>query len=179
MGWTLSCVASIHLHCNTPNFFDAFCLQMIARLHHQEHASKFLEVDSLFRFQRMLDEEWNDAFQKMLLASHAIAHPVAVILANHAASEMRLQCMEDLRITLVLHDGKFREDLKAGPHFGIRIDSNMEATLTVHEACDPLRVKFHQQHPSVKSLRVSAADADLPCGSSPCPPDCYYRCKHR
>ncbi len=110
-------LASIHLHGNARIRFDAFLMQMLARLHHREHASKLLEIDAFLRFQRMLDEEWNDAFAEDASASHAIAHSVAVILANDATLEVILERVEDLHITFVLHDGEFRKDLKAGPHF--------------------------------------------------------------
>lgn len=131
---------------------------MNIRVHHQKNASKFLEVYILLRLQRMLDEKWNDVLQQVLLAPHSIGHSVAVILADHAASEKRLKSMENLHIALVLYDGEFRKNLKFSCHFLVGVNSHVETTFTVHEARNPLSIKLHRRHPNVKSLRVPVTD---------------------
>ncbi len=146
---------------------------MFARLHHPKYTLELLKVQSLLRLQRVLDEKWNDALPKMSLTAHSIRHPVAMILSNHAASEIRFECMEHLHIAFVLHDGEFRKNLIANCHVYMCVDANMKAAFTIHETCNPLCVKFHRLVPNVKSLRVPEAVSGLPCGLSPCPPDFY------
>jgi hypothetical protein len=111
---------------------------MIPRLHHANDSPKFGEVRSLLGFERVFLEEWNDVPEQVLLASYSIGHPVAVILANHSASEMCLQGVKHLHIPFVLHDGELRENLIAALHVGMRIDSYVKATFTVHEPSYPL-----------------------------------------
>ena len=130
---------------------------MIARFHHQDDTSKLLEIDALPRLQRVLDEEWDDALEQMLLPPDPVSHPVAVVRTDHAATEKRLESMEDLHISLVLHDGEFRQYLKACGHFRVGIDPHVKTTFTIHEACYPLRVELHGPVPNVKSLRVPGA----------------------
>ena len=146
---------------------------MIARLHYQKHFPELLEVQTLFRFQRVLDEKWNDALQKMFLPAHSKRHPVAVILSNHTASEVSFECMKHLHIVFVLYDGELRKNLMASRHVVMLVDANMKATFTIHETCNPLCVKFHRLVPNVKSLRVPGTVPGLPCGLSPCPSDFY------
>ena len=140
---------------------------MIARLHEQEHAPKFLKIDTLLGFQRVVDEEWNDALEQVIQAPDTVGHSVAVVGTNDATSEERLQTVKKNRIALVLHDGEFGKNLKARPQVGVRIDADMKTALTVHKACDPLRVKLHWQIPNVKSLRV-------PCAARAFPADCPH-----
>ncbi len=146
---------------------------MIARLHHQKHFSELLEVQTLLCFQRVLDEKWNDALPKMFLSVHPKRHPVAMVLANHTASEMGFECMKHLHIAFVLHDGELRKNLMARCHVVMLVDANMKAAFTIHETCNPLCVEFHWLVPNVKSLRVPGAVPGLPCGLSPCPSDFY------
>ena len=146
---------------------------MLARLHHSKDTLELLKVQSLLRFQRVLDEKWNDALPKVGLTSHSIRHPVAVILSNHAASEIRLECVEHLHIAFVLYDGELRKNLIANCHVNMLVDAHMKAAFTVHETCNPLCVEFHRLVPNVKSLRVPGTVPGLPCGLSPCPSDSY------
>ena len=44
---------------------------MVARFHHQKHATKLLKVASLLRLQRVLDEKW-DAATKTLSGKSAV-----------------------------------------------------------------------------------------------------------
>src|SRR5262245_43237297 len=103
--------------------------------------SEQLKIMSLFRLKRVLEEKWNDDLDQILYLSHTVGHSVAVIHANHAASEIGLKCLKNLIIALVLHDGEFREYLNSGCHFLVSTNSHMEAAFSVHKACDPLSLK--------------------------------------
>src|SRR5689334_20041044 len=145
VGLYLEC-SSIHQLRDGPNFFDAARLQMNTLAHHQQDPAEFLEFHVFPGFERMLDEEWNDSFQQMFLASHPISHPVAVIHANHAAAKMVFQGMQHLNIPLMLHDGEFREDLEFGRHFSVRIDPHVKTAFAVDKPNNPLRIKSHLEH---------------------------------
>ena len=41
---------------------------MIALLHHEKHRAEFLEIHTLPSFERVLNEEWNDVLEQMLVA---------------------------------------------------------------------------------------------------------------
>src|SRR6266567_4770149 len=101
-------MSSIHLPCDRTNPLDTFRRQMGTRFHQEQNVPEFQEIDVLLGFQRMLDEEWNDVLQEVLQTSHSIRNSVAAVHANHTTTEMRLECMENLHIALVLHDGEFR-----------------------------------------------------------------------
>ena len=113
---------------------------MIARFHFPEDTLELDEVLAFPGMERVLDEVWNDVLSEVIHVPHSISHPIAVIRSNHATTEMALQCMENLHIALVLHDGEFRQDLKSGAHLGMLVDPDMKASFTVHEACDPLSI---------------------------------------
>ena len=115
---------------------------MIARIHQLEHAAKCFKIRALLRLQRVLDEEWNDALQQVLLTAHPVGPPVAVIRSNHAAPEVVLQCLQQFHIAFVLHDGELRKNLKTTFQVGVSIDTNMKAAFTVHETCDPFRLEL-------------------------------------
>jgi len=99
---------SIHLTRDRTNPLDTFRCQMRTRFHQEENVPELQEIDVLLGFQRMLDEEWNDVLHEVLHTSHSIRHPVSVVHSNHATTEVRFECMENLHIALVLHDGEFR-----------------------------------------------------------------------
>ena len=80
----------------------------------------------------------NDAFEQMLFAANAIRHAVLTIYANNAASEMRLQRMEDLNVAFMLDHGEFRKYLEACGHLDVRIDAYMKASFSIDKSDDPL-----------------------------------------
>jgi hypothetical protein len=142
-GWTLSWCSSIHLLGDTSDPSDTDLRQMLVLLHQPKHVSELLEIDALLGLERMLFEEWNDAFDQLLALPHSIGHPIAMVLANHAATEIRLDRVEELRIAFVLYDGELGQDLVSHRHAFMSRDTDMEAALTIHEACDPFRVEIH------------------------------------
>jgi hypothetical protein len=77
--------------------------------------------------------------------AHAVGHSVAMVLANHAASEVRLERVQDLHISFVLDDGEFRQHLNACRHLGVLRNPDMKATFAIHEAGDPSSIKFHRR----------------------------------
>jgi len=139
-GWTLSWPTSVHLRGDGSDLLDAFIRQMFTLLHHQHHRSKLLEVDALLSAERVLDEEWDDDLEQVLLGSHAIRHPTAVVDSYDSTAEERLDRIEELNIAFVLHDGELREYLIARLHVVVWIDADMKTAFTVHEACDPSSV---------------------------------------
>src|SRR5581483_6996175 len=160
--WTLPCTPSIHLRGNRANLFDAFRFQMIARFHHEQDIAELEEVHVLACFERVLDEEWNDALEQMLDRPHSPGHPIAVVGSHHAASEMRLQRVQYLHIALVLHDGEFREHLNAGCHLAVFVEPHVKTTFTVHKACNPLSFELHWAYLNIKSLRIPGANRVFP-----------------
>ena len=153
---------AIHLARDAPNLFDAPGRQMRSRTHHEDDAAEFLEIRPLPRLQRVLDEEWNDPLAEVFPRTHPVRKSVAVALANHAASEERLESVEELHIVLVLDDRELRQNLEPGRHLWMRVDSYMKATFTVDEAGHPLRVEIHRLAPNVKSLRVPGSRRAFP-----------------
>ena len=135
---------------------------MNPRLHPLKNVTELDEIHVLSGLERVLDEEWNDALNQVLLPSHPVGHSVAVVHANHSASKIAFQGMKDLHIALVLHNGEFRQYLESGGHLFVRIDPHVKTTFTVHKACDPLDVKLHWKLPNVKSLRVPGAHQAFP-----------------
>ena len=127
---------------------------MLARLHHQQHASELLEIDALHGLQRVLDEEWNDAPEQMLPTAHPKGQAVAVIDPDDATSEKGLEGMQQLHIALVLYVGELRQHLHAGARLPMATDRHVEASFTVHKTADPFRFELHWAVPNVKSLRV-------------------------
>ena len=87
---------------------DPVARQMPILAHHPQDLPKLLEVRALLRLQLVLLEERDDALEQMLLAAHTVGQPVAVILANHSATEESLQRMQRLGIALVLDHGELR-----------------------------------------------------------------------
>jgi len=81
---------------------------MVARFHHQQHRSKLLEVDALPSTKPVLDEEWNDDSEQLLLAPHPIRHPIAMVRSHDSTAKVGLDRMQELNIALVLHDGELR-----------------------------------------------------------------------
>jgi hypothetical protein len=136
-------VSSIHLSRDASDPLDARFRQMNVLLHQSKHVTELLEIDALPGLERMLFEEWNDAFVQLFSLPHSIGHSVAMVLANHAASEIRLDRVQELRIAFVLYDGELGQDLNSNRHAFMSSDSDMEAAFTIHEACDPFRVEIH------------------------------------
>ena len=84
-----------------------------------------------------------------LEASHTVGHPVAVILANHSATEIGLEAVKHLRVALVLDDGELRKQLVARLHVGMSVDADVKAPFTVDEPCDPLCSQIHVGAPNL------------------------------
>ena len=120
---------------------------MRAFLHEKKNIAELQEVHVFLRLQRMLHEERNDAFEQMLLPANAVRHAIRMIHANYAASEMRLQRMEDLNVAFVLDHSEFWKNLEAGGHFDVRIDADMKASFSVDKSDDPLSFEFHEMSP--------------------------------
>jgi hypothetical protein len=96
------------------------------------------EVDSFFRFKRMLFEERNDPFVEVIEPPDSIGHAVTVIGSDYSATEEFLQCVKELNVTAVLHNCEFGEYLELAGHFWMRIDADGETTFAVNESHDPL-----------------------------------------
>src|ERR1700741_3289653 len=80
-------------------------------LHQIQHMTKFDEVDVLFRLEGMRGKEGHDALLQVFGLANPKRHPVAVIHANHATTEMRLECVKHLDVAPMLNDGEFRQHL--------------------------------------------------------------------
>ena len=161
------------------NRFDAFGRQVIARCYLLKNVSKFDEVDVLLGFERVLVEEWNDVLNQVLVSSNAVLHPVAMVHANHATTEVAFQGMKDLHVALVLNDGEFRQYLESSGHFLVGIDPDVETAFAVDKTSDPLCIKCHRKTPERKVSEGSWLAPGLPCGLSPCPSDFYCRIPRR
>ena len=113
---------------------------MIARIHHAKHAAEICKFDALLRFQRVRDEEWDDVTREILQAADPIGPAVAMVRSHDTTAEEITDSSKELYIALVLHDGEFRKHLITASHFGVLVDADMEAALTIHEACYPSSV---------------------------------------
>src|SRR5579859_7063663 len=98
---------------------------MTAIIHCQHDRTELRKVHILPCLQWMSHEKRTDDIAQMLERANAIRHPVTVINAHDAASEMLFESMQDLNVTLVLHDGEFRQDLEADTHFRMRVDPHV------------------------------------------------------
>ena len=125
------------------------------------------ELNSLFRFQRMLFEKGNDSVIQVIQTSHPVRHSLCMIRTNHAAPEKLLECVEQLDVPLMLCNCELREDLESGSHLRVPVDSDEETSFAVNESDHPLRFQFSGMWLNVKSLRV-LHEWSLPCGLSPC-----------
>ena len=96
------------------------------------------EVDSFFRFKRMLFEERNDPFVEVIQPPDSIGHAVTVIGSDYSATEEFLQCVKELNVTAVLHDCEFGEYLELAGHLWVGIDADVETTFAVNKTDDPL-----------------------------------------
>ena len=153
----------------SSNLFDAFRGEMIARFHHQKHSSETfrsrrassISADARRRMERC-------APARCSWPPHSKSHPIAVILSNHATTEIAFECMKDLHIAFVLHDGEFRKDLKAGLSF--RECGLIPTWKQPSPSTKPVihcSVKFHRTHPERKvsegsRSRRRAFPADCP-----------------
>ena len=72
---------------DTADRLHPICGQMLARLHHQNHSSKFLKIDALSGLKRVLVEEWDDVLTQMLLRPHSIGHPITVVTSYNTTTE--------------------------------------------------------------------------------------------
>ena len=161
-GWTLPWTTSIHLISNPADLVHSGCRQVIARFHSEKNRAELFKIHAFLRLQRVLYEKWDDALEQILLTPHPEGHPIAVVRANHSATEELLQGEEQLYVAFVLHDGEFRQYLEASLHIGVLVQSNEKTRFSVHETCDPLCIELHRSTPNVKSLRVPAAMRAFP-----------------
>src|ERR1700681_4151708 len=102
----------------------------------------------------MLLKEGNDLLIQVIQTAHPIRHSLRVICSNHAAPKKGFECMEQLDISLVLHNCEFRKNLKSRSHLRVRIDSDEEPPFAIHESDNPLRFQPSRMWLNVKSLRV-------------------------
>jgi hypothetical protein len=58
--------------------------------------------------ERVLDEEWDDARGEILPPAYAAGKSLTVIASHDAAPEKGAECMKQIRIAFVLHDGELR-----------------------------------------------------------------------
>jgi hypothetical protein len=86
------------------------------------------------------DEEWDDVTREILPTADSKRPTITVVRSHDTTAEEFTDCSKELHIALVLHDGEFREYLITTSHVGVRIDADVEAAFTVHEACYPFCV---------------------------------------
>jgi len=110
---------------------------MIASLHHHQDAPELLEVQPLLGLERVLEKKWDDPRRQLLQPTDPVGHPIAMIASDDTAPEVGFQCMKDLRIAFLLHDGELRQYLITAGHIGVAKHADVEAALTVHEPCHP------------------------------------------
>ena len=96
------------------------------------------EVDPLLCFKGMLLKEGNNPFGEVIQPPDPVGHAITVISSYHTAAEEFLQSVEDLNVTLMLHDREFGEYLKLTRHFWVGIDADVETTFAVNKTDDPL-----------------------------------------
>ena len=91
------------------------------------------------------------------LARAAEGHSIAVVPANHTASEIGLQCMQDLNVPLMLHHCELRQHLMANRHLRVRVDAHVKTSYAIDEADNPLCFLLHGACPERKVSEGSRA----------------------
>lgn len=110
---------------------------MLVTLHHEQDATKLLEVLSFPGSQTVRQEERDDPLPEVFELSHSVRHPVAMVLSNHPTAKEALQAVKHLHVSFMLDDGELRKHLNSGCHFGMLGYSDMKAALAIHEAGNP------------------------------------------
>ena len=87
----------------------------------------------------MLLKKRNDDIVQVLQPSYPKGHPLRVVSSHHSAPKEFLERVKKLDISLMLHNGEFREYLKLRGHFRVGIDADEETTFAVHESNYPVR----------------------------------------
>lgn len=85
----------------------------------------------------MLNKEVADLLQSFELADSQTV-TVTMVLPDDAGTKEPLQGLQDLNVTLMLHDNKFRKHLIADGHFIMTIQADMKAAFSVNKADDPI-----------------------------------------
>src|SRR6476646_2572457 len=109
----------------------------------------------------MLFKKGNDSFIQVIQAANTICHSLRVILANHSAPKKLLECMEQLNISLVLHNREFRQDLIPRGHLRMTTDADEEAAFSINKTHHPLSLQLRRIRLNVKSLRVLHLEPSL------------------
>ena len=138
---------------------------MLSLCHQLQDLPELDEIHSLFRFQWMLLEKWNDSFPQVIQTSHPVGHSLRMIRTNHTTPKELLERMEQLDVPLMLYNCELRKNLESGSHLRVPVDADEETTFAVHESDYPLCFQFSGMWLNVKSLRVlhyGAFPADCP-----------------
>src|SRR5260370_38741621 len=138
---TLSSLASVHAGGDDADLRDSVRSQVCSLLHQTEHVSELEKIQVLLRLQRMFLEKRNDVVVQVFHPSHAKRHPLRVVTSHHAAPEERLECVEQLYVSFVLHDGELGKHLDLRSLFWVRIDVAEERAFAVHEPYHPVSVE--------------------------------------
>ena len=113
---------------------------MIAFDHFPHDPSEFVKLNRFLRVQVMRLEERHNHFSKIFQISHPPAVPVPVIAANDAAFHGRPEAVEEIDVSLVLHDCQFGEYLIAKANFRMPADADVEATFAIDKPDNPVGV---------------------------------------
>ena len=127
---------------------------MLPIAHQLQDLPEFHEINSLLRFELMLFEERDDSLIQVVQLAHPKRHSLCVVLANHTAPKELFECVEQLDVSLVLHNCELRENLIARSHFRMAVDADEETAFAVNESDHPLRLQCTRMRLNVKSLRV-------------------------
>jgi len=111
-------------------------------LHHEENATKHVEVVALPRLEGMLKKERDDRPDQIASLAHPVGCSIAMISPDDSASEECFQRMQQPDVAFVLHDGEFGKHLEVHPHVRMNGNPNMKTSFTVHETCDPFRLEL-------------------------------------
>ena len=88
-------------------------------LHHRENAPKDVEIVALARLERMYEKEWNDRPNQIAALAHSVRCSVAMIAPDDSTAKEPLQCVQQLDVAFVLHDGELWQYLPARSHIGM------------------------------------------------------------
>ena len=111
--------SAIHLPCSTNNLSQPNWRQVLSLTHPQNDLPKDEVVLTLPGLEPMFVKEGNDAIAKMLEPPYTPTPTITVIYSYHATPEKLLECVEYAHVTMVLDDGKLRQNLNAQRHFRV------------------------------------------------------------
>ena len=111
---------------------------MLAIVHQAENVSEFQEINLLLGLERVPLEEADDLLEVFKFPNSQFP-AIFVVLANDTTTKEALKRVKDLKVSHVLDDAKFRNNLVTDGGFRISLDAYKEASFAIHKTDHPFR----------------------------------------